>query len=416
MKKLFAFISSALLVASLFHVTVAFSQQTDKQVINAQTEVGKIEVLDNEDLEEQIQQVMKELKVIGLGVAVVRDKEIIFNKSWGYKNLEKKIPLGNDDIFRIASISKSCTATSIMQLVEQGKIDLNCDISDLVGFTVRNPNYPDVVITPYMLLSHTSSLNDSQGYFSLKGIDPSKNENYAKAYNNYRPGSKYEYCNLNYNMLGTVLERVSQIRFDRYVAQNILNPLGVYGGYWIDALDKSKFVSLYQPNKEGVMMVQEDAYAPRREEIANYQFGYSTPIFSPTGGLKTSPKGLARVMQMHMGLGTTPDGVKLLKPESSLLMQSRLTTTDEYPGGDGFYGFAIATNDALIPGKTMIGHTGGAYGVFTCMFWNKERTFGIVIMTNGVNYERQNGFVSLHYKVANILYNNLIKGSAADAL
>ena len=368
----------------------------------------------NQEIESGIAKIMQDLNVVGLGVAVVSNGDIIYSNSWGYKNLENKTPLKEDDIFRIASISKSFTATSIMQLVEQGKINLNDDISNLVGFKVRNPNYPDVVITPYMLLTHTSSLNDSQGYFSLKSIDPSKNPNFEKAYNNYRPGSKYEYCNLNYNMMGTILERVSEVRFDNYVVKNILEPLGVYGGYWIDGLDKSKFVTLYQPNKEGVMTAQPEAYAPRREEIANYEFGYSTPIFSPTGGLKTSPRGLARVMQMHLGLGTTKDGVTILKPESSLLMQSRLTATFEYPNDDGFYGFAIATNNALIPGKTMIGHTGGAYGVFTSMFWNKERTFGIVIMTNGCTYKTEQGFMSIHYRVSNLLYNNLIKGTEAD--
>ena len=368
----------------------------------------------NKEIEDGIAKIMQDLKVVGLGVAVVVNGEIIYSNSWGYKNLENKTPLKEDDIFRIASISKSFTATSILQLVEQGKINLNDDISNLVGFTVRNPKYPDVIITPYMLLSHTSSLNDSQGYFSLKSIDPSKNPNFAKAYNDYRPGSKYEYCNLNYNMMGTILERVSEVRFDRYVVKNILNPLGVYGGYWVDGLDKSKFVTLYQPNKEGVMTAQPEAYAPRRDEISHYEFGYSTPIFSPTGGMKTSPKGLARVMSMHMGLGTTKDGVKILKPESSLLMQSRLTNTFEFPGGDGFYGFAIETTNSLIPGKTMIGHTGGAYGVFTSMFWNKERTFGIVVMTNGCAYEREHGFMAIHYRVDNCLYNNLIKGTEAD--
>lgn len=371
-------------------------------------------------IDKEISQIMEDLDVVGLGVAVVQNGQIIYSNEWGYKNLEKKTLLKKNDIFRIASISKSFTATAIMQLVEKGKIDLNEDISNLVGFEVRNPNYPEVVITPYMLLSHTSSLNDSQGYFSLNSINPAENPNHTKAYNNYRPGSKYEYCNLNYNMLGTILERVSEVRFDRYVYNNILSPLGVYGGYWVEGLDKNLFVTLYQPNKDGVMAPQEEAYAPRSKEIANYIFGYSTPIFSPTGGMKTSPCGLARVMQMHMGLGTTPDGVKILNSESSLLMQSRLVNTYEFPSEygytDGYYGFALETTSSLIKGKTMVGHTGSAYGVYTSMFWNKEKTFGIVIMTNGCKGLRENGFMSIHYRVSNCLYNNLIKGTPADKL
>lgn len=265
-----------------------------------------------------------------------------------------------------------------------------------------------------MLLSHTSSLNDSQGYFKLDVINPDKNPDWAKAYNDYRPGTLYEYCNLGYNTMGTVLERVSNVRFDQYVVNNVLKPLGIdYAGYWVESLDSTKFVTLYEQDKDGNMVPQPEAYAPRTEEIANYQFGYSTPIFSPTGGLKINPIGLAKVMQMHMGLGTNPEGVKIISSESALLMQSRLTVAE---GQNDFYGFAICQSDSLIPGKTMIGHTGGAYGVLTSMFWNKEKTFGIVVMTNGCDGARESGFMAIHHRVQNCLYQNLIKGTEADAI
>ena len=370
-------------------------------------------------IDKNIGKIMDDLHVIGLGVAVVKNGEIIYKNSWGYKNLETKTPLAEDDLFRIASISKSFTATSIMQLAERGLIDLDADVSDLVGFKVRNPRYPDVKITPAMLLSHTSSLNDSEGYFKMDVFDPSKNPNWEKAYNDYRPGTKYEYCNLNYNTLGTILERISHIRFDQYVVGNVLKPLGLgYAGYWVESLDQSKFVSLYQKDKDGVWKEQPEAYAPRTKEIANYQFGYSAPIFSPTGGMKINPVGLAKVMMMHMGLGTSPEGVKIMSSESALLMQSRFTETGDeegFPGGQPvYYGFALWNNKDLIPGKTMVGHTGGAYGVFTIMAWNNERTFGIVLMTNGVDGKRENGFMAIHNRVVNCLYQNLIKGTDAD--
>ena len=77
--------------------------------------------------------------------------------------------------FRIASISKSFSATSIMQLVEAKKLSLDDDVSKLVGFKVRNPRFPKTVITLRMILSHRSSINDSQGYFTLDAINPAKN-------------------------------------------------------------------------------------------------------------------------------------------------------------------------------------------------------------------------------------------------
>ena len=370
-------------------------------------------------IDKNIEKIMKDLDAVGLGVAVVANGKIIYKNSWGYKNLETKTPLAEDDIFRIASISKSFTATSIMQLAERGLIDLNADVSDLVGFKVRNPKYPEVKITPFMLLSHTSSLNDSEGYFKMDVFDPSKNPNWEKAYNDYRPGTRYEYCNLNYNTLGTILERISHIRFDQYVVGNVLAPLGLgYAGYWVESLDQSKFVTLYEKDKNGNWEAQPEAYAPRTKEIANYKFGYSTPIFSPTGGLKINPVGLAKVMMMHMGLGTSPEGVKIISSESALLMQSRFTETNGEEGFKGgnpvYYGFALWNNKDLIPGKTMVGHTGGAYGVYTLMTWNKERTFGIVLMTNGCKSKYENGFQAMHNRVANCLYQNLIKGTDAD--
>ena len=316
-------------------------------------------------IDKGIEKIMNDLDVIGLGVAVVANGKIIYKNSWGYKNLETKTPLAEDDIFRIASISKSFTATSIMQLAEKGMIDLDADISDLVGFKVRNPHFPDVKITPYMLLSHTSSIGDMQGYFRMDVLDPSKNPDWEKCYYKFRPGTKYIYCNLNYNTLGTVLERVSHIRFDQYVVGNVLKPLGLgYAGYWVESLDQSKFVTLYEKDKNGNWEPQPEAYAPRTKEIANYQFGYSAPIFSPTGGMKINPVGLAKVMMMHMGLGTSPEGVKIMSSESALLMQSRFTETGSEEGYKGgrpvYYGFALGNNKDLIDGKTMVGDTGGA--------------------------------------------------------
>ena len=133
-----------------------------------------------EKAEAAIQQLMQSTPVVGLSVAVVKDNKIIYNHSFGYKDFENRLPLNNDHIFRIASISKSFTTTAILQLVAKKKISLDQDVSELVGFKIRNPKFPNTVITLKMLLSHRSSINDSEGYFSLDAIDPSKNPNWVK--------------------------------------------------------------------------------------------------------------------------------------------------------------------------------------------------------------------------------------------
>lgn len=362
-----------------------------------------------EQLNTELKSIMEKNEAIGLAVAVVKDGEIIYTNSLGYKDLDNKIELRNDDLFRIASISKSFTATAIMQMVEQGKIDLEGDVSNYLGFPVRNPQYPNIPITIRMLLSHSSSLNDSEGYFTINVINPDSSATHTKAYNNYEPGTKYEYCNLGYNTLGTILERVSGERFDQYIVNNILTPIGAYGGYNVNDLDSSKFVKLYDYQGDGRFLYSPDAYEKRTEQIANYKFGYSTPIFSPTGGLKISAQDLAKVMIMHMNLGkvaqaNSPDSIQIIDKHSAELMQTRIISpTTE----DDAYGFALRISDKLIDGKTMIGHTGSAYGVFSTMFWDKDRKIGFVTITNGCKPLRDNTYIAINRQATNALLTHL---------
>src|SRR5699024_9896559 len=139
----------------------------------------------------------------------VKDGKIVYEDNFGYSDLENKTPLKEGDLFRIASISKSFTSSSLMQLVEEGKLSLDDEVSDLIGFEIRNPKYPDTPITLKMILNHSSSLNDSQGYFTLNTINPDSTDTTQKSYNDYEPGTQYEYCNLNYNLAGTILEKWS---------------------------------------------------------------------------------------------------------------------------------------------------------------------------------------------------------------
>jgi len=356
----------------------------------------------NEKAEADLRDIMKKLDVVGLSVAVVKKGEIIYANSFGLKNIETKAPLSNTDIFRIASISKSFSATSIMQLIEAGKLSLDDDFSDLVGFKIRNPKFPDKVITLRMIMSHTSSINDSQGYFTLDAINPSKNPDWAKCYSDYAPGSGYDYCNLNYNMVGTVIEKLSTERFDNYVKNHILNPLGLYAGYNVDSLDASRFATLHEYDATTkTFKPSPAAYNPRREEIRNYTMGYSTPIFSPTGGMKISATDLAKYMSMHMNMGKY-QGKRIISKKSAKLMQTKIADEEGYA-------LALTNLDDLIPGKKMVGHTGSAYGLYSAMFFHPKEKFGIVVITNGCNPTYTNGINNVLRAGVNSLYESFIK-------
>jgi CubicO group peptidase (beta-lactamase class C family) len=310
--------------------------------------------------------------------------------------------LSDTDIFRIASISKSFSATSIFQLIEKGKLKLSDDFSTVVGFRVRNPKFPQTVITLKMVMSHTSSINDSEGYFNLDVINPEKNPNWEKCYNNYEPGKGYQYCNLNYNMIGTVIEKLSGERFDKYVKNHILDPLKLYGGYWVEGLDANRFTTLYEYN--GLTKAFSPAtlaYNPRTDDINKYVMGYSTPIFSPTGGMKISATDLAKYMSMHMFQGKYK-GVKIISKKSAKVMQTKISEEEGY-------GLAIRTVSDLIPGKIMKGHTGSAYGLYSMMFFEPKEKFGIVVITNGCIPTYTNGYNEFLASATTILYNNFIK-------
>lgn len=352
--------------------------------------------------EAAIQRLLATTPAVGLSVAVVKGNKVIYNHSFGYKDLDKKTPLNNQDIFRIASISKSFTTTAIMQLVGKGQLNLDQDVSELVGFNVRNPKFPNKVITLKMLLSHRSSINDSEGYFSLDAIDPSKNVNWTKCYNNYEPDNGYMYCNLNYNMAGSILEKITGVRFDQYIKQQILDPLGLYGGYNVNTLDSNLFAKIYEYNKDSARFIfSPNAYASRKEEISNYTMGRTTPIFSPTGGMKISAHDLAEYMIMHSQLGKHK-GVRIMPKKLAKQMQEILSEEE-------LYGMAIETTNKLIEGKSMIGHTGSAYGLYSLMFFEPKEQFGFVLITNGVDPKYQNGFNAFLHKSVNVLYKAFIE-------
>lgn len=354
-----------------------------------------------EKAEAAIRTIMEETKVMGLSVAVVKNNQIIYTHSFGLKDAETNTPLTDDCLFRIASISKSFSATAMMQLAEAKKLSLEEDMSNLVGFPIRNPKYPETVITLRMVLSHRSSINDSQGYFTLDAINPAKNPNWARCYNEYEPGTGYQYCNLNYNMAGTIIEKISGKRFDQYIKHHILDPLELYAGYCVDSLDRSRFATIYEYNGDSAKFIASPAaYAPRSKEIAAYTMGYTTPVFSPTGGMKISATDLARYMIMHSKQGKY-NGKRIISRKSAHEMQTPLSDKENY-------GLALLKTDKLIVGKTMTGHTGSAYGLYSVMFFQPKEKFGFVVISNGCHPAYSDGFNAVMRKTVNSLYEAFI--------
>lgn len=356
-----------------------------------------------------INEVMAEFQNVGIAAVAVKDGKIIYNGSFGYKNYETKAPLQDDDVMRIASISKSFTATSLLQLVDKGIISLDDDVSDLIGFKIRNPHHPDIPITLKMVLSHTASIKDKEDYFTLDHLNPAVYGDCIESYYEYKPGEGYNYSNMGLNLAGTILEKVSGVRFDDYVRENVIWKLGLYGGHNIDSLDASKFALIY--NKEdGEYVASEGAYRSRAAEMPGYVMGYSAPLFSPTGGVKISALDLAKYMMMHMNYGEY-NGVRIISEESSKLMQTPVRVTGDPAAAE--YALCLTEFKDYIEdekynvrGNYLIGHTGGAYGLNSIMIWSPADNWGIVAMTNGFTSVEGKSFLK---SITRAVYNSCIK-------
>ena len=176
-------------------------------------------------------------------IGVVKDGQIAFADAVGSKTIDnddpsKNVPADGDTKYRIASISKLATAIAVWQLIEAGKIDPDKDASEYLGFTLRNPSYPDTPITVRMMMSHTSSIRedgDDAMYNIPLGHDVSEFFTPGKEYycsgcwapEGQAPGEYFSYANINYGLLGTIIERVSGERFDNYMTAHIFEPMGL---------------------------------------------------------------------------------------------------------------------------------------------------------------------------------------------
>ena len=366
-------------------------------------------------VEEKIRGYMDESRTVGMAVMMVKGDKTVYQKAFGYRDKDTREPLDINDIFRIASISKSFSGISILQLVEAGKMSLEDDVSDILGMKIRNPRYPDIPVTVKMLLSHTSSMTDGGGvdmYRDLTYVDESKTDIKTireKAWLPYPPGKGYKYCNRGLNIIGLIIEKVSGERFDEYVLNHILKPIGVdNAGYNLDALDSSTFTTLYVYNKKSDSLVPGKGYVRNNEiKVANgtYQIGKDGCYWSPTGGMKMSAPNLAKWMMTLRNGGVAPNGNRIISEAGCKKLLAPVIET-----GEGTqYCLTTRVEPRFIKGKKLKGHTGSAQGLFSCMYFCPDEDWGFVCICSSGKRESVNGIRTVYYQTVNLLYDQYIK-------
>ena len=369
-------------------------------------------------------------KVLGLGVIAFKDGAEVYSKFAGRRHVNPNKKMTRQTLLRVASLSKMFTIFSVMQLVEQGKIDLQADASDYLGFELRNPNFPDTPITVEMLASHTSSIHDGEIYslspqysleefFTEGGVAYEDGAHFAKK-SAEAPGKYFQYSNLNYGILGTIIERVTGERFDIYQQNHILKQLGINGGYVVGNLSKKDFKNLgaiyqkvggtwkaqiddykTQPQKNFVDV--QNPYAPDAFgsfDVSDYKIGTNATIFAPQGGLRISFDDLGKCLQMLMN-GGTYNGKQLLSRETfAAIISAHWAFDADFPNGNTYgsvmenYGLGLYKIDGTSRARLckdfeidLIGHSGEAFGLISGLYFLPETRSGVIFMINGTACE-----------------------------
>lgn len=206
----------------------------------------------------------------GCEILVSRHGQIIYKKAFGSANLQLNVPISTNMVFNIASITKQFTAVAILQLVEQGKISLQDSLQKFV------PAYPSkgFVITIENLLTHTSGIKDymqidfQNQYMERWDFMPKQLIDSFKSYPlEFAPGTKFSYSNSGYYLLGYIIEKVSGKKYQTYIQENLLKPLGLTHTYFDrGGIIIPKRVNGYRKDDSGLK--NEDFWSPTIEYSA----------------------------------------------------------------------------------------------------------------------------------------------------
>ncbi len=300
--------------------------------------------------------------IAGAVVSVVKDGQVLFAKGYGFADFDAKKPvLADQTLFRPGSISKLFTATAVMQLVEQGKLDLDRDVNDYIDFPIPK-TYPEPV-TLRRLLTHTAGFEET-----LKNLF-APDEHAVKPLRDYLvgamparvfpPGKIASYSNYGFTLAGYIVERISGEKFERYIDNHIFKPLRMMNS----TFDQPLPPALAPQMSQGYLTATKK---PRSYEFANV---------APAGSLTTTAADMTRFMLAFLQDGTV-DGIAILKPESVRQMETRQFELHPMLCGLGLNFMEYSTNPRII------GHGGDTIYFHSDMWLCPEARFGFFISYN----------------------------------
>lgn len=305
----------------------------------------------------------------GGAVVVVQDGRIVLSKGYGYADLNKKTAVNPErTLFRIGSVTKTFTAAAIMQLVEQGKLDLHEDIHKyLGGMKLNNPFLQPVTI--HHLLTHTSGFQvtvekkediyeDLSMNIPLKEFIEGKKPPVVR-----EPGTAYMYDNYAYNLLGLIIANVTGMSYQQYMEEHVLKPL--------------KMNNAQITITKEVLPYLATGYEADNSPIAPYML---TPAESPDGGMLTTAENVGHFMIAQLN-GGAYEGNRLWSEDSLALMhQYHSSISKEYP--DTTYGYENLLQPGKNNGQLVISKGGDVPGYSSFVYMLPNQKFGVFVTFN----------------------------------
>ncbi len=307
-------------------------------------------------------------KIPGIAITIVQDGEIVLSEGYGYANLEEKIPVNPDrTLFRVASLSKLFTDTAVMQLYEQGLLDLDADVNTYLDEFEIDNGYPEPITTANLL---TQTEGTSQRLIGI-GV---RNENDLEPLAAFipenmpvfdrKPGEVYSYSNMGVTLAGYLVQEISETPFIDYIEANLFEPLG---------MTRSTFLQPPPP------LLWEDLatgyqYKKSRNEFESVPYLYLN-IF-PAAAMSTTVTDMAHFMIAHLQ-GGEYEQERILESRTVELMHKQHFV--HFPGLPGSaYGF----HERFENGLRGIGHAGSLRGYSSNLSLFPEENLGIFIATN----------------------------------
>jgi CubicO group peptidase (beta-lactamase class C family) len=326
-------------------------------------------------LDELLAKQMAENHIPGAAVSVVKDGQLFFAKGYGYADLEKGIPVDPEQtIFRVGSVGKVFTWTAVMQLVEQGKLDLEADINTYLDFRIPD-TYPQPITLEH-LLTHTAGFEES--WFETFALDPDDRLPVGEWLGTHiparvrPPGDSASYSNYGAELAGYIVERVSGLPYDQYIQKQILDPLG-----------------MAHSSASGGMPANSDAQASVGYFYADDVIG-AVPegadsagqlAMVPAGGHVSSITDMARFLIAHLQDGRYSaagiDDGRILKESTIQQMHSTLYAPDPRLLGTAYGLFDFSDN-----GQRTFGHNGSTSGFNTLLLLMPEQNLGVFVAYN----------------------------------